>query len=112
MKRLLVVGIIVVSLIIIYNLTTSIASLLKKQQLIDNAKRELAEEKKKNELLAEKLKKVGTDEFVEREARDKLYLVRPGEQVVMLPTNTAVKHQKASKQVLKPAYQQWWELFF
>src|SRR3989344_5436267 len=85
MKRLIFLATVIVCLIIINGLLHSIYDLWNKQDLIKDAKTKLAEERAENTKLKAKLKEVNSPEFIEEEARNKLFLVKPGESPVILP---------------------------
>lgn len=81
----------------------------------DNAVRRLKEnlvdKTKEDKFLTEKLQYVKSNEFVEKEAREKLGLVKEGEHIVIAPPppqNTLKDGQKDAKENWK----KWWELFF
>ena len=70
-----------------------------------------------NKELKEKLEYVDSDEFVEKEARNKLNMSKENEVIVVLPVD---KLSQLSQNVNKNKetdedlanYQQWWHLFF
>lgn len=68
---------IIVCILIINGLVHSIYDLWKKQDLVVSAKDELAKEKQKNQELKTQLVYVQSGEFVEEEARNKLFMVKP-----------------------------------
>lgn len=55
-----------------------------------------------------------TAAFVEKEARDKLKMVREGEHLVVLPEKLPVlgAEASASGERVAPVWRQWWEVFF
>ncbi|MBI2621443.1 MAG: septum formation initiator family protein [Candidatus Levybacteria bacterium] len=110
MKKILFFVGIAVGIVIINGLVRSIYDLWKKQDLVVSAKRELEKEKKENEKLKRQLVLVGTEEFIESEARNKLFMVKPGEEGVIVPQDLIKKKEK--KEVAKlPNWQQWVNLF-
>ena len=113
MKRILFVLFIVISLIIIYNFFSSIYRLLSKKNVLIQAQTELAKEQHENADLKKQLKHVKNPNFVEEQARDKLFFIKPGEKTViipqsLLPTPTATP----AHAIIKPHWQQWLDLFF
>lgn len=115
MKKVLFILVIVASVFIINNLIRSIYSLWQKQHLLVNAQKELAEEKKRNEALKKQLQVVESKEFVEKEARDKLFLAKPGESQVIIPRNASNSSQieeNKEKVVEEANWKQWWNVFF
>lgn len=101
---------IIVSIIIINGLIRSIYDLWSKQDLVVNARDELDIEKQKNEELKAQLSYVKSDEFIEEQARNKLFLVKPGESGVIVPRNLIEKKEE-KKVVIIPNWQQWINIF-
>lgn len=114
MKRFIFVAVIVFLIFIINNLAQSTYSLWQKKDVLVEAKQDLSKEQKENNELKEQLKVVKSPQFVESQARDKLLLVKPGENIVVVPTGLIAREQpKAVKKTPpKPNWLQWWELFF
>ena len=113
MKKILFTIAIIASVIIINNLARSIYDLWHKKDLIGKAEQELIRQKQENKKLKSELSYVESREFVEREARDKLLLVRPGEQQVLIPQDL-IKENKSSDKEDKnePNWRRWLKLFF
>lgn len=102
-------------LFVINDLSHSIYFLWQKSYLIDSAKHELAAEKKKNSDLKKSLEKVGMPQFVEEEARNKLFLVKPGEGIVVVaPTEymPTPKQAEMKKKDMRPNWEKWRDLFW
>lgn len=115
MKKTLFIITIIASVFVINNLVRSIYSLWQKQHLLGKAEKQLQEEKKRNETLKNQLKTVENPEFVEKEARNKLFLAKPGESQVILPHDDATASKAAQNTPsfsLEPNWKQWWEVFF
>jgi len=101
---------IVVCAVIINGLVRSIYDLWRKQDLVVSAKTALEKEKKENEKLKKQLVLVGSQEFIESEARNKLFMVKPGEEGVIVPEDLIKKKEK--REIMQvPAWQQWINLF-
>lgn len=111
MKKLAFIIILIISLIIIKNLLSSIYNHWQKQDLIIQAKRELDMEKKKNKELKDKYSLANSPGFVEEEARNKLFMVKPGEKQIILPPPSDRNNfpQNTAKNV--PNWQKWIDLF-
>ena len=105
MKRVGFLIVVIVSLIIINGLIHSIYSLWNKQDLIKDANNRLAQEKSENARLKARLKEVNSPEFIEEEARNKLFLVKPGESPVILPDLSPTPKPKKEENI--PNYQKW-----
>jgi len=82
-----------------------------KKDFITQAQKELSFQKQENQRLKSALSYSQTQEFIEKEARDKLFMIKKGEQKVLIP-----KELENSDGVLKkdndPNWKQWWNLFF
>lgn len=113
MKRLIFLIILLSSILIVNNLVRSIYGLWQKQEFLVKAQKEFAKEKKENEELKEQLKVVESQDFIEKQARDKLLLLKPGEsQVIISNTLQASQSSNEKSSSLKPNWRKWWELFF
>ena len=76
--------VIIFSLFIINELLHSIYSLWQKNDLIVQTKQELNIEKKRNSELLSRLKVVDQPQFIEEEARNKLFMAKPGEGIMVV----------------------------
>lgn len=114
MKKLLYILILIISLFIINNLVRSIYNLWQKSDLVNDAKVRLQKEKNEQEKLKDQLARVKRSDFVEEEARNKLFMVKPGEKVVLLDEGQVREEEKGSQTTQKtvPVWQQWWNTFF
>lgn len=87
-------------------------------QKIDEARSELADVKKEQEKLKSELQYVNSDYYKQKEARDKLGLAKPGEIVVVLPSDDVLRRlspRKLSSDVSEPPepnWHKWAKLFF
>ena len=109
-KKITFFVIVVACLFIINSLVHSIVDLWNKQDLVDRARHELNKEKQLNEELKAQLTYVKSEEFVESQARDKLFLVKPGESEVIVPPEL-IKKKEEQKSSPPPAWKQWVDLF-
>ena len=113
MKKILFIVAIVASIFIINSLVRSIYDLWKKQDLITQAQKELEREKQENYDLKSKLSKAQNNQFVEEEARNKLLLVKPGEESVIIPQDLLSSQSSQRKNIdTRPNWRKWWDLFF
>lgn len=111
MKKILFLAIVTFLVIVIINLSFSIITLWSKKDLLTRTQQELAKKQQEHQQLQQQLKQVAAPGFVEEQARDKLFLAKPGEVIVLFPSaspSAAVRQ----KQISKPIWQQWWELFW
>ena len=113
MKKILFIVAIVASVFIINSLVRSIYDLWGKQDLITKAQKELDKEKMENRDLRSKLSKAQSSQFVEEEARNKLLLVKPGEEQVIIPQDLISSQSSQRKNIdMRPNWRKWWDLFF
>lgn len=114
MKRIIFLATIIISIFVINNLVHSIYNLWTKQDLLVKTQKDLEGRKKENKELKDQLSVAQSEQFVEKEARNKLFLVKEGESRVILDKN-ALKASESAKSQEKdqlPNWQKWWELFF
>lgn len=114
MKRLVFLTAIIFSFFIIQSLIVSIYTIWQKHDLLVSAQNDLALEKKKNQELKNKLTYVGTQDFIEQEARNKLFMVKPGEKRIIIDEKAiaALIKKEGQKRENKLNWQRWWDLFF
>lgn len=101
---------VVLCLIVINNLARSIYDLWHKQDLVVKAQNNLDKEKKENLRLKSQLTYVASNQFIEEEARNKLFMVKPGESGVILPPDLGSGKPASSAHEL-PIWQKWLNLF-
>lgn len=111
MKRIVFFAAIIFLAVVVVNLSFSLVTLWSKKDLLTTAKLQLEKEKKEHETLQNQLKQVNDPSFVERQARDKLFLGKPGDSLVIFPTASPSGMPSRSGDS-RPIWQQWWEFFF
>lgn len=111
MKKIVFLIIIIFLLTVIGNLIFSISNLWSKKDLLTQTRQKLVQEQQEHAKLQMQWQQVKTPSFIEEQARDKLFLSKPGEAVVLLPT-ASPSGQKVGDQGSEPVWQQWWDLFF
>ena len=111
MKKAAFIITVIVLLIIINSLAHSIYDLWHKQDLLTSAQKELVAEELNNKKLKTDLSYSNTPQFLEEQARNKLFLVKPGEQEVLMAQklNKDGTSQDSSGNI--PNWQQWINLF-
>lgn len=109
MKKILFVVIVAIFIIIINNLVRSIYDIWQKKDFVTQAEKELSFQKQENQRLKSALSYSKTQEFIEREARDKLFMVKKGEQRVLLPQESEKAAQENKDNL--PNWKKWWDLF-
>ena len=113
-KKIVFFAIVLASIFVINSFIHSIYNLWQKNDLVVKAKQDLEKEKKENRMLKKKLATVKQPQFVEEEARNKLFLAKPGEGIIMIPTD----YDRASRSAnikptdTRPNWQKWWDTFF
>jgi len=109
MKKIIYIGGMLVLVLIINGLAHSIYDLWSKRDVLTEAQRTLEREKEENQKLKQDLSRVNTREFIEQEARNKLFLAKPDERVVIIPVASKSAEKKAAE---KPNWKKWIDLFF
>lgn len=112
MKKAIFIVIVIILLLIINSLARSIFDLTGKRDLLTQAQKELEGEKLKNQKLKAELTFVKTDQFIEETAHNKLFLVKPGEQQVLISKDLILKTEAQSQKDNLPNWQKWFNLFF
>jgi len=112
MKKIVCIAIVVILLLIINNLVFSIWDIWQKKDMVSQAQKELNFQKQENQRLKSALSYSQTQEFVEAEARDKLFMTKKDEQkvIVLKESETANKNSPAGEN--DPNWKKWWNLFF
>ncbi|HZJ18526.1 MAG TPA: septum formation initiator family protein [Patescibacteria group bacterium] len=112
MKKIVFIAIVVALIVVINNLVHSIYDLSQKQDFVVSAKKELEDEKMLNQKLKAQISIVQSKDFIEQEARNKLFMGKPGEQPVIIPVNLLEGKKEEKPQDKSPNWQKWWNLFF
>lgn len=105
------------ALFVIISMGRTILGLLDKGKALDESRERVGELKKEQEELLKTKEKVESDEFIEKEAREKLGLAKPGETVVVLPDEETLKRlaQKPQSDEFPKElsiWRKWVEMFF
>jgi cell division protein FtsB len=112
MKKAVFILIVLILLFIINGLIHSIYDLWHKQDLLTSAEKQLSQEKLKNQKLKGELSFVENPQFIEEQAHDKLFLVKSGEQEVLIAPDLKNKNQPQKQTQNIPNWQKWLQLFF
>lgn len=110
MKKILFTTTVIVLLLIINNLVHSILEVWQKKDFVSEAEKELSFQKQENQKLKSELSYSKTSEFIEKEARDKLFMVKKGEQRVLISKGGEELSEQEKTNI--PNWKQWWNLFF
>ena len=115
LKKIGLVFIIIIVGLIIYNLIAQILEALKSGERLSTEAEGLYQLEAKNRQLKKKLEEIKSPDFVERVARNKLGLGKPGETVVIIPQEKieeVLGVSDSAKQARLPNPLGWWRLFF
>jgi cell division protein FtsL len=108
LKKALFVLAVIFLLIALQNIVNSTYNLWLKKSLIDQVQRELQVKKTENQKLKLSLSEASKPQFIASQARDKLFLLQPGEQDVIIPSDMfppkQIRHVKAT---ILPSWEQW-----
>ena len=101
-------------LIAVISLSQNIINLINRGLVFEQEKTDLEALKKEKQRLEAEFDYMKTNEFLEREARDNLGLVRKGETVVILPSESDNGRDKVQQGNNRGTsnWKQWWQLFF
>lgn len=87
------------------------------QNQINQLEKQIVDLANQNDALTNLLRYFKTNSFIEREARSKFGLKKPGEVVIAVPSDEQLKYtidksqeQKSEEQPI-PVYQKWWNIF-
>ncbi len=111
-KRVFQLIITVICLIAVVTLSRSIIDLVKRRDVIKEREAALLRVEAENAKLKSELNQVQSPEFIERQAREKLGLVKEGEAVVFLPQSSESGSLEAQTDGNLPNWKEWWKLFF
>src|SRR6266568_1350853 len=97
MKKIAFILTIIIAFYIITNFIVSIYYQLQKKDILVQARLQLQQAKNENTRLKTELNQIQNPQFIEDQARNKLFLVKPGESPIILPLITPTPTQPASK---------------
>lgn len=113
MKRIFFLIFISISILIIYNFGQTIYRLLSKKDLLVQAQNELKKMQRENAGLRKQIVQVQNRHFIEEQARDKLFLVKPGENTIVIPSNALPRLElKKIQNKEKPHWREWIDTFW
>lgn len=82
------------------------------RSIVQDAQVRLEKARLENQRLTQKLAEIQSEEFVERETREKLGLGKPGEVVLILPNqNQDPNSLPTTHNSQIPIWKQWWDLY-
>lgn len=117
LKKSIQYGLIIISLISLYNTTVSVIETSRKGQVLTAEAKNLNTQK---EELEDKFLVINSEEFVEKEARTRLNMKKEGEDVYFIPENEKVTGEKidyseykdVNSENRKSIPDRWFELLF
>lgn len=101
-----------ISLISVVALSRSLLGLWQKRDVVRDRQEALSRVEAENAKLKQQLSEVQSPQFVEKQAREKLGLVKEGESVVLMPQSSESSQIEAPNEQNLPNWQKWWKLFF
>jgi len=113
-KKIINYLILAIGIGLIISLSRDIWRLLKVGDRIKEAQSKVEEQEERNRELRAQKEYYLSEEFVEKEARNKLNLSKEREKVVILPPNVRelVGQAEPQKPPMVPNWRRWWNFFF
>lgn len=100
------------TLLLVVNTARSIYSVWQKQSVLGERRAIVDELRQENEVLKHDLSQVESQDFIEKQAREKLNLQKEGDIVVVLPKDLKYKDAPSVDTPDDPNWRKWWKLFF
>ncbi|MEX2007178.1 MAG: septum formation initiator family protein [Candidatus Levyibacteriota bacterium] len=113
MKKILFAVLTLSLILITVGLSRSIYDLWKKQDLVISYQKQLSKQKAENQMLKNKLSTTDNPKFLEEQARDNLFMVKPGEQDIIISKELlmgSVSAQPIEEEIV--TWKKWWNLLF
>src|SRR3989344_9324685 len=109
--KILIGAVVVIALgFFLINTIKNLFQIQRSGSVVEELENELDRKQSHNKFLQEQLKYVQTNEFIERESREKLGLVKKGEVVVQEKLESSIQVE-IEQNLSKPNWLQWLELF-
>src|SRR3989337_2005949 len=107
-KRLISILFLLIGIFLLGNLAQGIFDAWRGRERIQKMKQDLQEIAKENETLQQEVQYYQSEEFVEKEAREKLNLVKPGETVIIVPEEALRKEEseRIKQSLAEPVWRQ------
>lgn len=107
-------SIIILGLVLSFSLIRNLYNSYQNYQILASTQSKLTKLQQENADLKTNLSQVNDPSYIEREARERLGLVKPGEVVVILPPPGSAEATQAttSANLPRPVWRQWLGLFF
>src|SRR5258708_3113771 len=111
MKKIILLIILVFLLVIMANFANSIYHLWRKKDLLQHVQKQLDREEAENKRLKAELSESNSPQFIEKEARNKLFLVKSGETTILIPQDLQKENQTPKSKGVQPNWVRWKTLF-
>ena len=112
-SRVFYLAIIIVGVILSFSLARNLYTTYQNSKILTDAQIKLSQLTAQNTQLSQEINQASTPDYVIKEARDKLGLVKSGEVVVVVPRQVAtLAAATPSAQPSRPIWRQWLSLFF
>lgn len=102
----------VISLVLCLSAGSTIINLWARRGIVSEREADLVRLQEENKTLENALQDARGEQFVERIARDKLGMVKPGETIVIMPGSTETAGGETKNKSNVALWRQWLELFF
>ena len=114
MKRIIFFTLIGIAIFSMVRSVESVVSLWQKREIILETQRGVKKEQEENKKLKQELQAISQPIYVEQEARNKLFMVKPGEKVVFIPGDTVASYSAQGPLLPEKLsnWEAWWHLFF
>lgn len=116
-SRTIVLGLLVIFILIVWAVINNLSNQSRLDEKAAQLDQEIAALEKQNTELVDLIDYFASTEYIEKEAREKLNLARPGEKMVVVTEGKDVLKQDTNQDFLagldglKP-WQKWWKYFF
>jgi cell division protein FtsB len=109
-------ALLLVIVLLIVSLTRNITKTIDVQKRIEKKENEIQKLEDKNQELREELRILTSDEYTEKQLRNKLGLAKEGEYVIVLPDEEVLRNlipekEKEEETLPPPAWEKWLNLF-
>jgi cell division protein FtsB len=114
MKKIIFFTVLGVAIFSMIHSVQSMYSLWQKKDIIAQMQKDVQKEQEENTKLKKQLQIVSQPSFVESEARNKLFMTKPGEETVFIPKDALASHSGVPQEVQEHLsnWHQWWNVFF
>lgn len=111
-RNLLLIFGVIVGILLVINSAKRLLTFRTTSEKVQEAENRLLALREESTKLKEQREYTQSEEFREREIRDKLGLAKEGEAVVILPKEHDGDQLPETRKKQRPNYKKWWELFF